>query len=203
MRDGLTEGEGNGNDSQAERHALVRITKHKSLHLSRNQWKSVISALFWYSCSLLQALLVCPEPWLPVSNPKITFFFSSYIAILRLPFFPFLPLLLLFFLHLFRLIWQVRLCKQINRSHTNYMQVICSRSACLTLCQQLVILEFVFRSIGIALISSALFLFYFFKVPINPLLNRSHSEMKLNQYSSLPLRGKCGDWKLMGCKQKP
>lgn len=140
MRDGPTEGEGNGNDSKAERHAPVRITKHKSLHLSRNQC---------YICLVLillrlQALLVCPEPWLPVSIPKITFFSAHVLHVF-------------FFLHLFQLIWQVRLCKQINRSHTNYMRVICSRSACLTLCQQLVILEFVFKSISIAL-----FLFFIF-----------------------------------------
>lgn len=158
MRDGPTEGEGNGNDSKAERHAPVRITKHKSLHLSRNQC---------YICLVLillrlQALLVCPEPWLPVSIPKITFFQLMYCH-LAAPFFPFSASTppFFFFLHLFQLIWQVRLCKQITRSHTNYMRVICSRSACLTLCQQLVILEFVFKSISIALISF-IFIFYFF-----------------------------------------
>lgn len=159
MRDGPTEGEGNGNDSKAERHAPVRITKHKSLHLSRNQcYICLVLIPLW-----LQALLVCPEPWLALSIPKITFFSADVLPSCGSLFSLFcLYSSFFFFLHLFQLIWQVRLCKQINRSHTNYMRVICSRSACLTLCQQLVILEFVFKSISIALISF-IFIFYFFK----------------------------------------
>lgn len=88
---------------------------------------------------------------------------------------------------------------KINRSHTNYMQAIYIRSSRLRLHHHFDY-ACVFARPPLSLWSILLFFLKLKKLK-NKTLNY-HNQMKLNQYGSLPLWGKCAERKVMGCKQK-